>query len=253
MKINGILISSTNDEYGPIYVYQNRTSRILSFDDKIYQSYMKLKHINRLDLAYTQAMMMGLLFIPKAQTATVMGLGAGSMVKNLLNSYRELDVHAIEYRKAVVQVAKKYFFLPDSDHLFIHIKDATKHIKNNTIKSDIIFSDLYNSKGMEPQQIQSTFLRDCKNALTQQGVLVLNVWHSALKSHKELDELLAFEFSNRTLSFDVDSGHIIILALKNQIPAITKTELLSQAKNLQQKMDVPMQDYAKLLIDAYDF
>ncbi len=46
MDINAPCISSTVDEHGPINVYQTRTSLILSFDGKIYQSYMKLKDIN---------------------------------------------------------------------------------------------------------------------------------------------------------------------------------------------------------------
>ncbi|MFT6733445.1 MAG: spermidine synthase, partial [Polaribacter sp.] len=53
MDINGTGISSTADEHGPIYVYQTRTSRILSFAGKTQQSYMKLNHVNGLNLGYT--------------------------------------------------------------------------------------------------------------------------------------------------------------------------------------------------------
>ena len=79
---------------------------------------MKLNDINGLDLGYTQAMMAGLIFIPRVQTATIMGLGAGSMVKNLLSSFSELKVHAIENREAVAQIAKEYFHLPDTCFLY---------------------------------------------------------------------------------------------------------------------------------------
>ena len=44
MKINEPCILSTVDEHGPIYVYQTRTSLILSFNRKVYQSSMKLKN-----------------------------------------------------------------------------------------------------------------------------------------------------------------------------------------------------------------
>ncbi len=252
MKINGILISSTSDEHGPIYVYENRTARILSFDDKVYQSYMKLRAINRLDLAYTQAMMAGLFFVPNVKTATIMGLGAGSMAKNLLNSFSQLDVHAIEYRQTVVDIAKEHFFLPDSERLFIHINDAANYIKNTDVKSDMIFSDLYNSKGMDPKQMQSSYLRDCKNALTHDGVLVLNIVQSAFKSGESLDGLLGLEFDKQWLSFNVDSGNLIVLAFKNEIPLITKKELLNKAEWLQELMDIPMESYAQLLSSAVD-
>jgi len=252
MDIKGTCISSTTDEHGPIYVYETRTSRILSFDGKIYQGCMKLKDINGLDLGYTQAMMAGLFFIPTVKTATIMGLGAGSMAKNLLSSFSELDVHAIEYREAVAKTANKYFYLPDTDRLFIHIDDAVNYMKNTDMKSDIIFSDLYNSEGMEPKQVQSSYLCDCKNALNKQGVLVLNIWNTALKSQEEIDELLALEFENRLLCFKVESGNTIVFAFKNDIPSIKRQELLTKGKWLQEKMNIPMERYAKLLLDTQD-
>ena len=249
MDIKGTCISSTADEHGPVYVYQTRTSRILSFDGKIYQSSMKLNNIHGLDLSYTQSMMAGLFFIPRLKTATIMGLGAGSMAKNLLSSFSELNIHAIEYREAVAKAAKEYFYLPDTERLVIHIDDAVNYIKNTDMKSDIIFSDLYNSQGMETKQIQSSYLRDCKNSLNKQGVLVLNIWHTALKSREELDELLELEFENRLLSFEVESGNTIVLAFKNDIPLIKREELMTKGKWLQEKMNIPMERYAKLLCD----
>ena len=250
MDIKGTCISSTTDEHGPIYVYQTRTSRILSFDGKIYQSCMKLNDINGLHLGYTQAMMAGLFFIPTLKTATIMGLGAGSMAKNLLSSFSELNVHAVEYREAVANTAKEYFHLPDTDRLIIHIDEAVNHIKNTDMKSDIIFSDLYNSQGMEPKQVQSSYLRDCKNALNEQGVLVLNICHTALQLREELDELLALEFENRLLSFEVESGNTIVLAFKNDIPLITREELLGKGEWLEGVMGISMGRYVELVWDS---
>ena len=247
MNIKGTCISSTADEHGPIYVYQTRTSRILSFDRKIYQSCMKLNNINGLDLGYTQAMMTGLFFVPAIKTATIMGLGAGSMAKNLLSSFSKIKVHAIEHREAVAKTAKEYFHLPDSERFILHIDDAVSYMKDNQMKSDIIFSDLYNTEGMEPKQVQSSYLHDCKNALAEKGVLVLNIWHTALPSHEELNELLSLEFENRLLTFQVESGNTIVLAFKNEMPSIERKEILAKGKDLQEKMNIPMERYAKLL------
>lgn len=179
-----------------------------------------------------------------------MGLGAGSMAKNLLSSFSELNVHAIEYREAVAKTAKKYFYLPDTDRLFIHIDDAVNYMKNTEMKSDIIFSDLYNSEGMEPKQVQSSYLRDCNNALNKKGVLVLNICNTSLKLREELDELLALEFENQLLSFKERSGNTIVLAFKNNIPSINRKELLTKGKWLQEKINIPMESYAKLILDT---
>lgn len=252
MNINEACISSTVDEHGPIHVYQTRTSRILSFDGKIYQSSMKLKNVHGLALDYTQAMMTGLMFIPRVKTATLMGLGGGSIAKNLLNSFPDLTVHAVEYREEVVKVAKKYFHLPENERLVIHIDEATNYLKNTDAKSDIIFSDLYRPEGMDPKQVRSSYLRDCKKALNQHGVLVLNICHTALNSQEELDELLTLEFENRLLSFEVEGGNAVVLAFKNEIPSITGEELLAKAKDLQGKMNIKLDHYAQRFCDAHD-
>lgn len=247
MNINGTCISSTSDEHGPIYVYQTRTSRILSFNKEVQQSCMKLKDINGLAHGYTQAMMTGLFFIPRVTTATIMGLGAGSMAKNLLHSFSEIELHAVEYRAAVAQTAKKYFYLPDSDRLTIHIDDAINYMKHNRVKSDIIFSDLYNADGMEQNQVQADYLCDCMNSLTEQGVLVLNIWRRELQTPDELENLLNAEFQNRLLSFEVESGNTIVLAFKNTIPPFKRKELLATGKRFQEQMHIPLVKYAKLL------
>jgi len=250
MNINGNCIDITTDEHGSVYVYETRNSRILSFDGKIYQSSMKLNNINGLHLIYTQAMMAGLLFMPQVKTATVMGLGAGSMVKNLLASFPELDVHAVEYRKAVVKAAQKHFYLPYTPNLFIHVDDAVHHIKHTDIKSDIIFSDLFNADGLESNQVQSTYLQDCKNALTEQGLLVLNICNTSYQLREVLDQLLIDVFNKQLLRYDVDEGNTIIFAFKNEMPKIDRKALLTKAQDLHKQMNIPMEQYAKLLLDG---
>lgn len=249
MDINGICIASSNDEHGPIYVYQTRTARILSFDGKIYQSCMKLNDTNGLDLDYTVAMMSGLLFIPTLRTATIMGLGAGSIVKKLLSSFSEIDVHAIEYRESVAKIAKDYFYLPETERLYIHIDDAADYVKNTDTKSDIIFSDLYSSKGMELKQVHTSYLHDCKNALNKQGILVLNICHTSSKLRQEFDELLAREFENKLISFNVEGGNTIILAFNDEIPLVSRSELVTKARSLQEIMNIQIESYALLLGD----
>ncbi|XQW86720.1 spermidine synthase [Thalassotalea piscium] len=247
MDIKGTLISSTSDEHGPIYVYQNRTSRILSFDGKIYQSSMKLNNTNGLHLSYTQAMMAGLLFIPKIHTATLVGLGAGSMVKSLLSSFSDIQVHAIECRESVVKAAKEYFFIPETERLTIHVDNGINYMKNTQIKSDIIFSDLYNSDGMEPMQVDAAYLECCKKALNKQGILVLNIWHNTIASKDELDKLLAMEFKNRSIVFDVESGNTIALLFKNELPTIDIETLIAKTQWLEEKMNISIEKYVQLI------
>ena len=100
--------------------------------------------------------------------------------------------------------------------------------------------------------MHSSYLRDCKEALNQHGVLVLNICRTALDSEEELDGLLALEFENRLLSFEVEGGNSVVLAFKNEIPSITGEELLAKAKYLQVKMNIDLELYAQRYCDAHE-
>jgi len=247
MSINGTQISVVHDEHGPIYVFQNKTNRILSFDGVVEQSCMHIHKPEQLVHKYTQAMMTGLIFTPDIKTATIMGLGAGSMAKSLLLGIENIKIHAIEYRQQVINTAKKYFNLPDDKRLQLHNCDAVRYMRTSPHNSDIIFSDLYNSNGMEPRQIQMSYLKNCKNTLNDQGVLVLNLWHQDFQSIYEIEDLLSHEFDERVLSFPVEGGNTIVLAFKNSIPDFKRKELLKHGERIQEKMNVPIERYAKLL------
>jgi len=249
MNIKGTCISLTKDECGPIYVYQTKNNRILSFDGEIYQSCMKLNNVNGLNLGYTQAMMVGLLFVPHLKTATLLGLGAGSIAKYLLSNYPILTLHAVESRQAVADIAIKYFQLPQTKRCILHINDAIDYVSHPQVKSDIIFSDLYSSTGMELQQIQTTYLQDCKNALTDQGVLILNICHAQLELQQKLNALLDTEFKHRILSFTVDGGNTILFAFKNTIMPLTTTILNKKLQSLPENITHTIEHYAKLLLE----
>ena len=247
MSINGTCIATSEDEFGPIYVYQTRSSRILSFDGHVEQSCMNLNNPVQLMHKYTQAMMAGLMFLPEIKSATIMGLGAGSLAKSLLQHFDELKVYAVEYRQEVINTAKRFFHLPEDERLHLAVCDAVKYMKKPAAKSDIIFSDLYNSRGMEPRQIQLSYLNNCKKALNKNGVLVLNLWHQDFESSHEVENLLSLEFGEEILSFPVEGGNTIVLAFKNKIPVLKQKELLKLGEQLQQQTDLPINRYAKLI------
>lgn len=247
MDIKGTCIASVTDEHGPVYVYQTPKNLILSFDGKIYQSCIKLNNINGLNLAYTQAMMTALFFIPNLKTAMIMGLGAGSIAKNLYHAFPDLIIHTVEYRQAVADMAIKYFGVPVSKRLFIHIDDAANYMKKTQVKTDVIFSDLYSSEGMESDQVDSSYLRHCKSALTFDGVLVLNICHTKAQLKEKFDQLLDKEFEGRVLSFTIEGGNKIVFAFNNTMPLLVKSELIDKAMSLQTIINVPMKRYAELL------
>ena len=184
----------------------------------------------------------------KALLVRLVGLGGGSMAKCLLNGFDNLEVHAIERRKLVADAAKEYFYLPNTKRLTIHIDDAIHHMKNSGLKSDLIFSDLYNSDGMESKQVDPLFLTGCKKSLRNGGVLVLNICHTSQKLKAEFDDLLEIEFEKQIISFDVGGGNTILLAFKGEIPLVDKEQMFSKARCLENGMNLSLEKYVELLL-----
>ena len=72
---SGEIIYSCADEYGPIAVVEEATSRTLHFGSTARQSTMYLNDSVRLALSYTRCMLAGLLFVPPPRRVLVLGLG----------------------------------------------------------------------------------------------------------------------------------------------------------------------------------
>lgn len=247
MSINGSRIATSHDELGPIYVYQDRNSRVLSFDGHVEQSRMNLEDPVRLMHKYTQAMMAGLIFIPEPESALIMGLGAGSIAKSLLKFFPDIRVNAAEYREEVINTARRFFYLPDDHRLQIENCDAISYMRETEERSDIIFSDLYNAYGMEPRQVQLTYLRNCKRVLTKKGVLVLNLWHQDFNTTEVIEELLDAVFGDETVSIPVEGGNTIVFAFRHRVPPMKRKTLLEFGNMLESKTEIPVSRYAKLI------
>lgn len=79
---------------------------------------------------------------------------------------------------------------------------------------------------------------------------VLNICHAELESREELDGLLALEFENRLRSFEVEGGNTVVVAFKNEIPALRREELLAKAKDLEVEMKIELEPYTQKIGEA---
>ncbi|MBT6146034.1 MAG: spermidine synthase, partial [Gemmatimonadetes bacterium] len=87
---------------------------------------------DELALEYTRCMMMALLFLDAVPRRVLMlGLGGGSLVKFLLRWCQDCDVDVAELRPAVVDVAQRFFGLPETDdRLHLHIGDGNAYVQD---------------------------------------------------------------------------------------------------------------------------
>lgn len=229
------------DQWGNIHVMSDTHNYYLTFGAGGQQSGMQVAQPNRLMFQYTQAMMLALLFRQEAKSALLLGLGAGSLAKALLQYDDQLQVTAVELREKVRDIAHQWFLLPQSDKLTVEIDDAFSYIEKQTETKDLLFVDLYLDNGLQQTLTSERFILNCYQALNDKGVLVLNLWDEG-KGYLPFNlDLLEEIFTSQALMLVTDEGNIIVIISKDFQADPHPRKKQAQAKKLSEQLDIPLQ------------
>lgn len=173
-EIRGDIVHVTRDAVGNILVIDDRKHRVLSFDSVFEQSKIARAAPHVPVHEYSRAMLLPAAFATP-EHVTVLGMGGGALAHGLYHLFPDCAVHVVELRPKVVEVAREWFGLPQSDRLEITLGDARKVVADLPPASTrMIFTDLYGADRMSPAQAQRRFIKDCSQALTDDGWLILN-------------------------------------------------------------------------------
>lgn len=94
-------------------------------------------------LEYTEFFHAAFAFKRDIKRVLVLGLGGGSTPKAFLARYPDVTVDTIEIDPVVIDVARNYFYLPDSPRLKIIRSDARQYLARSRGTYDAIFVDAY--------------------------------------------------------------------------------------------------------------
>ncbi len=239
-------IHRTHDEWGPIHVYQDADRRTLAFGNRVEQSCVRLNDPARLEYVYTQAMALSLLF-NHAERIAVLGVGGGALVRAIRQQLPGAIIHAVEQRAEVVRLAREYFCLEDAPQIHWHLGDAVDFMANSDRRFDLQFTDLYLAEGMDGRQAGSRFLRDCRECLTSNGLLVVNLWGSDYESTRRASEHLREVFEQQVLFLNVQGGNLIAYAFTDGIPGLNRKPWFDVAQQLGMAMRIPLHKLARNL------
>ena len=204
-----IKVASVRDRYGAIFVVDKRNYRIMRFDSIFEQSRMNKNHPEVPVHNYIKAMLMSAA-LEKPQSALILGLGGGSLVRGLHAFHREASIDIVELRKKVIDIAKRYFFIPEGNNISCFVQDAGSYIEKTKRKYTHIFSDLYSAEDMVSLQKMEGFIKSCASALMPGGWLVMNYHISPLTSPSLLN--MFHEFFGTLLYCTTPSGNVVIYA-----------------------------------------
>ena len=241
----GELIYQHDDEMGTISVYEKQHLRYLTFGNKVEQSCVNLAQPYRLEHSYTQAMLLSLLLNTTPRNVLILGLGGGSLLRALHFIRPKLGIQAIEFRQSVINVARKYFSLPDSSRIIFHCNEAERFLSETHQSFDIIFSDLYLADRVHKSQQSLVFYQSCYEKLTENGLLSVNQWSGEYRSVKQCHQVLSDVFDGQVFNLHVQGGNHISFAFKGALPDIDRKAFFAAAQQLGNKLDIPLQKLAR--------
>ncbi len=179
-------VFETTSSYHHIRVVDLSETRRLYFNSSC-QSRIDLSDSVSNALEYTRLLETVAVTCPEPERILIIGLGGGSCVKKFLEIYPSAEIDVVELDEKVVEVARRYFFLPQDNRISISIDDGRRFL-NRTHKSyDIIIADAYgaNEYGVEApvHMVTREFFRIAQKALTSEGAFVFSIADPRLREH----------------------------------------------------------------------
>ena len=131
----------------------------LRFDSETVQSTMNLDDPTRLELEYTRAMMLFLLFNPAPRSILMIGLGGGSLPKYCHRHLPDCDITVVEINPAVIALREVFQVPPDGPRFRVLEGDGAMHVRETPARHDVILVDGFSPQGQPEALAHPGFLR----------------------------------------------------------------------------------------------
>ncbi len=208
-----------------------------------------------LELEYVQRMMAWLLFVPDLSATSVarlramqLGLGAGSLTKFCYKKLR-MKTTAIELNAQVVAACRLWFKLPaDNTRLQVVLGDAQEVVVHPLWhgKVDALQVDLYDQEADGPVLDSAEFYANCRQLLTEQGVMTVNLFGRSSNFTQSLEKIAAvFGFDAVWAFKPTREGNTIVVALR-QPQKLTRATLAQRAESIQTLCGLPAAKWLKV-------
>jgi spermidine synthase len=161
-------------QYHRITVTEAGGARSLRFD-KSRQSMIDLSDGYSSLIEYPNYLHLALAVKPDAKRVLVLGLGAGAVTKRMWHDYPEMRIDSVEIDPVVVDVAERYFGLPEDSRLRTTVADARRYVQTTEETYDIIIVDAYYADSLPFHLTTKEFFGEVKARLAPDGVVAYNV------------------------------------------------------------------------------
>lgn len=227
----------------------------LHFGTSSIQSEMSIDDPDELVIPYTTDAMAFLLFDPAPVSIGMIGLGGGSLAKYCYRYLPQADITVVEIDPEVIALRNEFAIPADDARFRVLLGDGAEFVANETgvanetERFDVLIADGYDAGGLPERLGSRQFYDDCYAALTDDGILAVNLWFGHERYDLSLDNLRA-SFDDRVVVVNADDNlNRIAFALKsNQFPPSAAT--IRHHANLLAMHKVNFQAKANKLIRA---
>ena len=238
---------------GGVRFFDYGDMRFLHLGSPTVQGSMRISKPFDIHLEYVQRMMAWLLFIDLRKLnqlhAMQLGLGAASLTK-FCHHHLAMQTTAIEINPEVIKICQRWFNLPESSDTFQVIQgDALVIISDSQWhgKIDVLQVDLYDEKNAIPELNSESFYRNCRQLLTQDGCMTVNIFGKNSNIGESLQRIVSVFGVKSVWAFKpTKAGNTIVLAFKKP-QTFEATNLLSQAKIVEARWPLPATKWIKKL------
>ncbi len=125
---------------------------------------------------YTRYYSLYKIFTPSVNNALVIGGGAYSVPKAILQELPQASVDVVDIEPSLFSLAQRYFNVRSDPRLHAYVEDGRRFLRTTPKQYDLIFSDVYYSFfSVPPQFATREFFQEARQKLTPDGIFVANV------------------------------------------------------------------------------
>ncbi len=206
---------------------------------------------------YIQRMFAWLLFVdpagvPKRQ-AMQLGLGAASLTK-FCHKVVRMKTTVVELNPQVVAACRGWFKLPqDNARLQVVLADASQEIQQPRWQGavDALQVDLYDQEAAGPVFDSVAFYTDCRNVLTEDGCMTVNLFGHKSSFQRSVDNMAAAFGKDAIWAFKpTREGNTVVLAQRTPVRP-SKAELFARADTIQRQWGLPADKWVRVFKPVY--
>ena len=222
---NHILVRRTSDQL--LLCYRHSRNSVEEVESRL----NPLKPL-ALPSAYTQAMLLSLVWRPQPQRILLLGLGGGRLQMILHHYLEDVRLTTVELDPVIVEIAERFFGFAQDQRQRVIVQDGREYVQNGADGGgyDLILLDAFRVDGVPRHLRTQEFYHACRSCLAPGGAVATNL-HSGISEYDSARKTFEASFTH-TMAFPLIVGNVVMVGSNTAPPSVqdmqTRISLVEQ-------------------------